>query len=229
MGDIMAPVRTGLDERIMIVGQRIESFGKLGRQTYELAMETLEGHDRSSEIQINRIEARKNMSELSDDLLLILTLNQPLSKDLRVIAGYMRAIDVLERTVRHARDVGSAATGILATKVGDENLSNNFLGAIREMYSQILDIDNHVISCMVKITDVDLRVCKKHLDRTHEISAETDQIILKLKGNAVGGREGRIIHSTIVNRMERTVYNLLRLCEVWHHAMTLNYVSIEEL
>ena len=82
---------------------------------------------------------------------------------------------------------------------------------------------------MVKIADVDLRVCKKHLDRTQEISAETDQIILKLKGDAVGGREGRIIHSTIVNRMERTVYNLLRLCEVWHHAMTLNYVSIEEL
>ena len=103
----MAPVRTGLDERVLFVGQRIEEFGKLGRKTYELAMETLEGHDRMGEIQRNRNKARKLMSELSDDLLLILTLNQPLSKDLRIIAGYMRAIDVLERTVRHARDVGT--------------------------------------------------------------------------------------------------------------------------
>ena len=102
----MAPVRTGLDERVLFVGQRIEEFGKLGRKTYELAMETLEGHDRMGEIQRNRNRARKLMSELSDDLLLILTLNQPLSKDLRIIAGYMRAIDVLERTVRHARKRG---------------------------------------------------------------------------------------------------------------------------
>ena len=111
----MVPVRTGLDNRIMIVAGRIDDFGKLGRQTYELAMETLEGNNRSNEIQRNREKARKLMSELSDDLLLILTLNQPLSKDLRVIASYMRAIDVLERTVRHARDVGSAAEDIVGT------------------------------------------------------------------------------------------------------------------
>lgn len=225
----MAPVRTGLDERVLFVGQRIEEFGRLGRKTYELAMETLEGHDRTEEIQMNRNNARKLMSELSEDLLLILTLNQPLSKDLRIIAGYMRAIDVLERTVRHARDVGTAATDIVATKGGDENLSSNFLSAIRKMYSIIIDLDRHVITSMVKLDDVNLESCKGQLDQMQEISRDTDEILLHLKGNAVGGREGRIIHSTIVNRMERTLYNLIRLSEVWHHAITSDWVAIEEL
>ena len=225
----MVPVRTGLDNRIMTVAGRIDDFGKLGRQTYELAMETLEGNNRSNEIQRNREKARKLMSELSDDLLLILTLNQPLSKDLRVIASYMRAIDVLERTVRHARDVGSAAEDIVGTKVLGENLSNDFLSSIRKMYSHIVEIDNHVFSSMVELIDVDLDLCKNHFEELREITRKTNEIILELKGKNVGGREGRILHLKIINRMERTVYNLIRLCEVWHHAMTTDWVTIEEL
>ena len=97
------------------------------------------------------------------------------------------------------------------------------------MYSIIIDLDRHVITSMVKLDDVNLEACKGQLDQMQEISRETDQILLQLKGNTVGGREGRIIHSTIVNRMERTLYNLIRLSEVWHHAITSDWVAIEEL
>ena len=59
----MVPVRTGLDNRIMTVASRIDDFGKLGRQTYELSMETLEGNNRSNEIQRNREKARKRLED----------------------------------------------------------------------------------------------------------------------------------------------------------------------
>ena len=225
----MAPVRTGLDDRIAVVADRIRDFGKLGRQTYELAMETLEGNDSFTEIQGNRDRARKLMSELSDDLLLILTLNQPLSKDLRVIASYMRAVDVLERTVRHARDVGNTANIILKNKQLSENISENLISTIRKMNTHLVEIDNHVFSSMVELIDIDLDFCKNHFEQLREITNETNGIIRELKGKTVGGREGRILHLKIINRMERTVYNLIRLSEVWHHAMTGDWVTIEDL
>ncbi|MGA0380887.1 MAG: hypothetical protein ACO3NJ_08885, partial [Candidatus Poseidoniaceae archaeon] len=52
-----------------------------------------------------RERAQSQAQYLSQELLLVLTLNQPLLQDLRVIAAYLRGIDVIERLARHARDV----------------------------------------------------------------------------------------------------------------------------
>ena len=65
------------------------AFTKLDSEVYDEAKER---------------ESQEMNWDLTNDLLLILALNQPLMQDLRIIATYLRAVD-LERLIRHARDI----------------------------------------------------------------------------------------------------------------------------
>ena len=46
-----------------------------------------------------RAKAREVNWDLTNNLLLILSLNQPLMKDLRIVATYLRAVDTVERLI----------------------------------------------------------------------------------------------------------------------------------
>ena len=93
----MPPIRTGLDERIKSVQQELKGYFQEAKHLYKEAINAFTKLD--SEVYIEAKEARAKAREvnwdLTNDLLLILALNQPLMQDLRIIATYLRAVDTV--------------------------------------------------------------------------------------------------------------------------------------
>src|SRR6056300_1303113 len=110
----MPPIRTGLDERIKSVQHELKGYFQEAKHLYEEAIQAFTKLD--SEIYIEakevRAKAREVNWDLTNDLLLILALNQPLMQDLRIIATYLRAVDTVERIIRHARDIARSDRSI---------------------------------------------------------------------------------------------------------------------
>jgi phosphate transport system protein len=110
----MPPIRTGLDERIKSVQQELKGYFQEAKHLYKEAINAFTKLD--SEVYIEakevRAKAREVNWDLTNDLLLILALNQPLMQDLRIIATYLRAVDTVERIIRHARDIARSDRSI---------------------------------------------------------------------------------------------------------------------
>jgi phosphate uptake regulator len=101
------PIRTGLDERIKSVQNELKEYFEEAKHIYDDAIDAFTKLDAQvySEAKRARAKAREVNWDLTNDLLLILALNQPLMQDLRIIATYLRAVDTVERLIRHARDI----------------------------------------------------------------------------------------------------------------------------
>ena len=101
------PIRTGLDERMKSIQQDLREYFEEAKDVYSDAIDAFTKLDREvySEAKKVRAKAREVNWDLTNNLLLILSLNQPLMKDLRIVATYLRAVDTVERLIRHARDI----------------------------------------------------------------------------------------------------------------------------
>ena len=135
----MPPIRTGLDERIKSVQQELKGYFQEAKHLYKEAINAFTKLD--SEVYIEAKEARAKAREvnwdLTNDLLLILALNQPLMQDLRIIATYLRAVDTVERIIRHARDIARSDRSI------DENadhLPEEIVKPVLEMHGYLNDL-----------------------------------------------------------------------------------------
>ena len=69
--------------------EAIEAFTKMDSEVYD-------------EVKSVRSMHELEIGILSNNLLLILAINQPLMEDLRIVATYLRTVDTVERVVRHA-------------------------------------------------------------------------------------------------------------------------------
>ena len=113
----MPPVRTGLDDRLdQLRAQLVDDANELMRiyaiSTKSLATLNQENIDHVLEA---RNEARKIFWERTGDILLVLSLNQPMMGDLRMISTFLRGTDVIERGMRHARDI-SQTTALFSSR-----------------------------------------------------------------------------------------------------------------
>ncbi|MCH1411509.1 MAG: hypothetical protein L7U48_05455, partial [Candidatus Poseidoniaceae archaeon] len=110
----MPPIRTGLDERMKSIQQELKEYFEEAQHVYADAIDAFTKLDSQvySEAKAVRAKAREINWDLTNNLLLILSLNQPLMKDLRIVATYLRAVDTVERLIRHARDIARSDRSI---------------------------------------------------------------------------------------------------------------------
>ena len=89
------PIRTGLDTRIEEVRAELREYFAEAKTAYTEAIEAFTKLDSEvySEVKKIRQHAREVNWDLTNNLLLILALNQPLMKDLRIVAAYLRSVD----------------------------------------------------------------------------------------------------------------------------------------
>ena len=99
------PIRTGLDDRLKVVRDELKLYFAEAREAYSDAIEAFTKLDSQvySEVKKIRQHAREVNWDLTNDLLLILALNQPLMGDLRVVAAYLRAVDTVAVSYTHLR------------------------------------------------------------------------------------------------------------------------------
>ena len=97
----MAPVRTGLDERLeQLQSQLVDDLDEV-RRIYALSIASLVKLDVGNvdEVIKARDQARKISWERTGDILLVLSLNQPMMGDLRMISTILRVPTLLSERI----------------------------------------------------------------------------------------------------------------------------------
>ena len=221
------PIRTGLDERIdkvrtdlseyfdeakMAYNETIKAFTKLDAQVYK-------------EVKQIRKHAREVNWDLTNDLLLILALNQPLMKDLRIVATYLRSVDTIERLIRHARDIARSDRSL------DENaeeLPEVIVNSVLKMHKHLNGLLDTMSGCLTKGEELPIENVKSTWAMVREEHGKAVEALSSLKSGTMGGKVGRLEVVNIVSRVERSAYNLVRLGGLWHHALNNENIILDD-
>lgn len=149
----MPPIRTGLDERMKSIQQELKEYFEEAQHVYADAIDAFTKLDSQvySEAKAVRAKAREVNWDLTNNLLLILSLNQPLMKDLRIVATYLRAVDTVERLIRHARDIARSDRSI------DENadeLPDEIVQPVCDMHRSLNALIDITVECLTNGSEV---------------------------------------------------------------------------
>ena len=147
------PIRTGLDSRIEEVRAELREYFAEAKTAYSEAIEAFTKLDSEvySEVKKIRQHAREVNWDLTNNLLLILALNQPLMKDLRIVAAYLRSVDTIERLIRHARDIARSDRSL------DENatkLPEVIIESVLGMHNQLNALIDITSKCFTEVEEV---------------------------------------------------------------------------
>ena len=222
----MPPIRTGLDERMKSIQQELKEYFEEAQHVYADAIDAFTKLDSQvySEAKAVRAKAREVNWDLTNNLLLILSLNQPLMKDLRIVATYLRAVDTVERLIRHARDIARSDRSI------DENadeLPDEIVGPVCDMHRSLNALIDITVECLTKGSEVpgdEVRALWSAVKASH---AEAVAALSVLKSDAMGGKLARLEVINIVNRVDRSAYNIVRLNGMWHHALNNENIILD--
>lgn len=222
----MPPIRTGLDERMKSIQQELKEYFEEAQHVYADAIDAFTKLDSQvySEAKAVRAKAREVNWDLTNNLLLILSLNQPLMKDLRIVATYLRAVDTVERLIRHARDIARSDRSI------DENadeLPDEIVGPVCDMHRSLNALIDITVECLTKGSEVpgdEVRALWSAVKASH---AEAVAALSVLKSDAMGGKHARLEVINIVNRVDRSAYNIVRLNGMWHHALNNENIILD--
>ena len=220
------PIRTGLDDRLKVVRDELKLYFAEAREAYSDAIEAFTKLDSQvySEVKKIRQHAREVNWDLTNDLLLILALNQPLMGDLRVVAAYLRAVDTVERLIRHARDIARSDRSI------DENadeLPQVIVDAVLGMHSNMDDMVKIVANCLTEMEEIpadDVRSIWTSIKESHKKAVGA---LSSLDSETMGGKASRLEVVNIVSRVERSAYNVVRLASLWHHALNNENIILD--
>ena len=220
------PIRTGLDDRLKVVRDELKLYFAEAREAYSDAIEAFTKLDSQvySEVKKIRQHAREVNWDLTNDLLLILALNQPLMGDLRVVAAYLRAVDTVERLIRHARDIARSDRSI------DENadeLPQVIVDAVLGMLTNMDDMVKIVANCLTEMEEIpadDVRSIWTSIKESHKKAVGA---LSSLDSETMGGKASRLEVVNIVSRVERSAYNVVRLASLWHHALNNENIILD--
>src|SRR6056300_601663 len=181
------PIRTGLDERMKSIQQDLKDYFEEARDVYSDAIDAFTKRDREvySEAKRVRAKAREVNWDLTNDLLLILALNQPLMQDLRIIATYLRAVDTVERIIRHARDIARSDRSI------DENadhLPDEIVKPVLEMHGYLNDLMDITVVCLTEGREVPADEVRKAWRYTKDAHAKAIAALSTLQSDTMGGK-----------------------------------------
>ena len=222
----MPPIRTGLDERMKSIQQELKEYFEEAQHVYADAIDAFTKLDSQvySEAKAVRAKAREVNWDLTNNLLLILSLNQPLMKDLRIVATYLRAVDTVERLIRHARDIARSDRSI------DENadeLPDEIVQPVCDMHRSLNALIDITVECLTNGSEVpgdEVRALWSAVKASH---AEAVTALSVLKSDAMGGKLARLEVIDIVNRVDRSAYNIVRLNGMWHHALNNENIILD--
>lgn len=222
----MPPIRTGLDERIKSVQHELKAYFQEAKHLYEEAIQAFikldsEIYNEAKEV---RAKAREVNWDLTNDLLLILALNQPLMQDLRIIATYLRAVDTVERIIRHARDIARSDRSI------DENadhLPEEIVKPVLEMHGYLNDLMDITVVCLTEGKEVPADVVRKAWKSSKDARAKAIAALSTLQSDTMGGKATQLEVINIVNRVDRSAYNIVRLNGMWHHALNNENIILD--
>ena len=222
----MPPIRTGLDERMKSIQQELKEYFEEAQHVYADAIDAFTKLDSQvySEAKAVRAKAREVNWDLTNNLLLILSLNQPLMKDLRIVATYLRAVDTVERLIRHARDIARSDRSI------DENadeLPDEIVQPVCDMHRSLNALIDITVECLTNGREVpgdEVRALWTAVKASH---AEAVTALSVLKSDAMGGKLARLEVINIVNRVDRSAYNIVRLNGMWHHALNNENIILD--
>ena len=220
------PIRTGLDDRLKIVSNELKLYFAEAREAYSDAIGAFTKLDSQvySEVKKIRQHAREVNWDLTNDLLLILALNQPLMGDLRVVAAYLRAVDTVERLIRHARDIARSDRSI------DENadeLPQVIVDAVLGMHTNMDDMVKIIANCLTEMEEIpadDVRSIWLSIKESHKKAVDA---LGSLDSETMGGKASRLEVVNIVSRVERSAYNVVRLASLWHHALNNENIILD--
>ena len=211
MKSIQQELKEYFEEAQHVYADAIDAFTKLDSQVY-------------SEAKAVRAKAREVNWDLTNNLLLILSLNQPLMKDLRIVATYLRAVDTVERLIRHARDIARSDRSI------DENadeLPDEIVQPVCDMHRSLNALIDITVECLTNGSEVpgdEVRALWSAVKASH---AEAVAALSVLKSDAMGGKHARLEVINIVNRVDRSAYNIVRLNGMWHHALNNENIILD--
>ena len=220
------PIRTGLDERIKDVRAELKEYFAEAKTAYSEAIEAFTKLDSEvyKEVKKIRQHAREVNWDLTNNLLLILALNQPLMKDLRIVAAYLRSVDTIERLIRHARDIARSDRSLdeNATEL-PEVITESVIGMHKHLNS-LIDITSNCFTDVEEVPASELSDVWGKIKAEHKIAIDA---LSTLKSDTMGGKSARLEVVNIVSRVERSAYNLVRLCSLWHHALNNENIIID--
>ena len=222
----MPPIRTGLDERMKNIQQELKEYFEEAQHVYADAVEAFTKLDAQvySEAKAVRAKAREVNWDLTNDLLLILSLNQPLMKDLRIVATYLRAVDTVERLIRHARDIARSDRSL------DENadeLPEEIVEPVRAMHASLNALIDITADCLTSGAEVPADEVREHWKAVKASHADAVAALSVMKSDTMGGKAARLEVVNIVNRVDRSAYNIVRLNGMWHHALNNENIILD--
>ena len=220
------PMRTGLDDRLNLVRDELKNYFAEAKEAYSDAIDAFTKLDSQvySEVKKIRQHAREVNWDLTNDLLLILALNQPLMGDLRVVAAYLRAVDTVERLIRHARDIARSDRSI------DENadeLPGVIVEAVIGMHAYMDKLVTVVSDCLTGMQEIPADEVRSIWTSIKESHKKAVGALSSLDSETMGGKASRLEVVNIVSRVERSAYNVVRLASLWHHALNNENIILD--
>ena len=220
------PIRTGLDDRLTLVRDELKNYFAEAKEAYSDAIDAFTKLDSQvySEVKKIRQHAREVNWDLTNDLLLILALNQPLMGDLRVVAAYLRAVDTVERLIRHARDIARSDRSI------DENadeLPEVIVEAVIGMHANMDKLVTVVADCLTGMEEIPADEVRSIWTSIKESHKKAVGALSSLDSETMGGKASRLEVVNIVSRVERSAYNVVRLASLWHHALNNENIILD--
>ncbi len=224
----MGPVRTGLDERLdQLRINLLEDASELKR-IYSISVNSLISYDAEHTNQVlkARDDARKTFWERTGDILLVLSMNQPMMGDLRMISTYLRGADTIERGIRHARDISQTSL-LLHNELGINNIPSNLVSLIQMMNNQLMDLISNIFESVNSKSDLNIDYVSNKWEEIGKTWENCQDTISVIPGTEIGSKSGRLNLFRAISRMERTGYNFVRFADHWHHALNNEWISIE--
>ena len=220
------PIRTGLDDRLSLVRDELKNYFAEAKEAYSDAIDAFTKLDSQvySEVKKIRQHAREVNWDLTNNLLLILALNQPLMGDLRVVAAYLRAVDTVERLIRHARDIARSDRSI------DENadeLPEVIVDAVIGMHTNMDKLVTVVADCLTRMEEIPADEVRSIWASIKEAHNKAVDALSSLDSETMGGKASRLEVVNIVSRVERSAYNVVRLASLWHHALNNENIILD--
>mgnify|MGYP006249555233 FL=1 len=223
------PVRTNLDERMSILRGMMDRFFQMVHEGYTTTYRETDREVAFQDSMELRNDAAAQAEHLAQELLLVLSLNQPLLSDLRIVAASLRSLDVLERLARHARDIANARRGWAERAKEGATFPHGINEGLDKMHQEVLELLMLARACFVEQESVPVeRILELH-SSVDLVFAETLEALLEESKSKVAGREGRLLLVTIARRLERSAYNLMRLFDLWNHAQTNQWIRFESM
>ena len=145
--------------------------------------------------------------------------------DLRVVAAYLRAVDTVERLIRHARDIARSDRSI--DENADDELPEVIVDAVLGMHTNMDDMVKIVADCLTGMEEIpadEIRSIWTSIKESHKKAVDA---LSSLDSETMGGKASRLEVVNIVSRVERSAYNVVRLASLWHHALNNENIILD--